>query len=81
MTSAVRALEGICADPRGAARAARGSAGPAGRQAGSVIILDSTDSDATVRGLVRSGITFTDLEVTGAGLEDAFLALTSEEHQ
>jgi ABC-2 type transport system ATP-binding protein len=51
------------------------------RQADGVIILDSTDSDATVRGLVRSGITFTDLEVTGAGLEDAFLALTSEEHQ
>ena len=46
-----------------------------------MIILDSTDSDATVRGLVRSGTTFTDLEVTSAGLEDAFLALTSEEHQ
>jgi ABC-2 type transport system ATP-binding protein len=50
------------------------------QQADGVIILDSTDSDATVRGLVRSDITFTDLEVTGAGLEDAFLALTSEEH-
>jgi len=44
-----------------------------------VISLDSTDADATVRGLVRSGTTFTDLEVTSAGLEDAFLALTSEE--
>jgi len=44
-----------------------------------VISLDSTDSDATVRGLVRSGAPFTDLEVTGAGLEDAFLALTCEE--
>jgi ABC-2 type transport system ATP-binding protein len=50
------------------------------RQAGEDISLDSTDSDATVRGLILSGITFTDLEVTGAGLEDAFLALTSEEH-
>ena len=44
------------------------------------ICLDSTDADATVRELVRSGTTFTDLEVTSAGLEDAFLALTSEEY-
>ena len=49
------------------------------RQAGGVISLDSTDSDATVRGLVRSGASFTDLEVTSAGLADAFLALTREE--
>jgi ABC-2 type transport system ATP-binding protein len=49
------------------------------RQADGVISLDSTDSDATVRGLVGSGTTFTDLEVTSAGLEDAFLALTCEE--
>jgi ABC-2 type transport system ATP-binding protein len=49
------------------------------RQADGVISLDSTDSDATVRGLVQSGTTFTDLEVTSAGLADAFLALTCEE--
>jgi ABC-2 type transport system ATP-binding protein len=49
------------------------------RQADGVISLGSTDSDATVRGLVRSGTTFTDLEVISAGLEDAFLALTCEE--
>jgi ABC-2 type transport system ATP-binding protein len=49
------------------------------RQADGVISLDSTDSDATVRGLVRSGTAFTDLEVTSAGLADAFLALTCEE--
>jgi ABC-2 type transport system ATP-binding protein len=49
------------------------------RQADGVISLDSTDSDATVRALVRSGTTFTDLEVISAGLEDAFLALTCEE--
>ena len=49
------------------------------RQADGVISLDSTDSDATVRGLVQSGTTFTDLEVTSAGLADAFLALTREE--
>ena len=50
------------------------------RQDGDVISLDSTDADATVRGLVGSGTAFTDLEVTSAGLEDAFLALTSEEY-
>ncbi|HTZ26161.1 MAG TPA: ABC transporter ATP-binding protein [Streptosporangiaceae bacterium] len=49
------------------------------RRVGGEISLDSTDSDATVRGLVLSGTTFTDLEVTGAALEDAFLALTCEE--
>jgi ABC-2 type transport system ATP-binding protein len=49
------------------------------QQTDGVISLDSTDADATVRGLVRSGAAFTDLEVTSAGLEDAFLALTSEE--
>jgi len=49
------------------------------RQAGGEISLDSTDSDATVRGLILSGTTFTDLEVSGAALEDAFLALTCEE--
>jgi ABC-2 type transport system ATP-binding protein len=49
------------------------------RQADGMISLDSTDSDATVRGLVQSGTTFTDLEVTSAGLADAFLALTCEE--
>ena len=50
------------------------------RQDGGVISLDSTDADATVRGLVGSGTAFTDLEVTSAGLEEAFLALTSEEY-
>jgi ABC-2 type transport system ATP-binding protein len=49
------------------------------RQADGEISLDSSDADATVRGLVMSGTTFTDLEVTGAALEDAFLALTREE--
>jgi ABC-2 type transport system ATP-binding protein len=49
------------------------------RQADGEISLDSTDADATVRALVLSGTTFTDLEVTGAALEDAFLALTCEE--
>jgi len=43
---------------------------------GSCVTLDSLDADATVRALVRYKIAFRDLEVTGAGLEDAFLALT-----
>jgi ABC-2 type transport system ATP-binding protein len=43
---------------------------------GSGVTLGSLDADATVRALVRHGIAFSDLEVTGAGLEDAFVALT-----
>jgi ABC-2 type transport system ATP-binding protein len=40
------------------------------------VTLGSLDADATVRALVRHRVAFTDLEVTGAGLEDAFVALT-----
>lgn len=47
--------------------------------ANGTVILDSTDADATVRGLYRSSIAFSCLEVTAAGLEAAFLTLTSEE--
>ncbi len=43
---------------------------------GKGVALASLDADATVRALVRHHISFTDLEVTGAGLEDAFVALT-----
>jgi len=42
------------------------------------VMLDTTDADATVRALYQSSIDFSGLEVT-AGLEAAFLALTSEE--
>jgi ABC-2 type transport system ATP-binding protein len=42
-------------------------------------VLASDDSDATVRALVLSGRSYRDLEVVGAGLEAAFLALTSKE--
>jgi ABC-2 type transport system ATP-binding protein len=45
---------------------------------GSEVVLDSLDADATVRCLVASGIAFTDIEVTGADLEQAFVALTSD---
>lgn len=37
------------------------------------------DADATVRELVRSSLPFSQLEVRGASLEEAFLALTSQE--
>lgn len=43
---------------------------------GKAVVLDSLDADATVRALVESRIAFKDLELTGAGLEEAFVALT-----
>jgi ABC-2 type transport system ATP-binding protein len=43
---------------------------------GTCVTLSSLDADATVKALVRNRISFSDLEVTGAGLEDAFVALT-----
>ncbi|MGO8863640.1 MAG: ABC transporter ATP-binding protein [Acidimicrobiales bacterium] len=43
---------------------------------GAGVTLISLDADATTRDLVRSGIPFKNLEVTGACLEDAFVALT-----
>lgn len=43
---------------------------------GTGVVLDSLDADATVRALVASPVDFRDLEVTGAGLEEAFVALT-----
>jgi ABC-2 type transport system ATP-binding protein len=46
------------------------------RICGTGVTLISLDADATARDLVRSGVDFKDLEVTGACLEDAFVALT-----
>jgi ABC-2 type transport system ATP-binding protein len=43
---------------------------------GSGVTLISLDADATARDLVRANIAFRDLEVTGACMEDAFVALT-----
>ena len=40
------------------------------------VTLGSLDADATVRALVRHQIDFSDLEVIGGALEDAFVALT-----
>ncbi len=48
---------------------------------GTTVTLNCLDADASIRALVRSGVEFRDLEVTGAGLEEAFLALTSETGQ
>jgi ABC-2 type transport system ATP-binding protein len=45
---------------------------------GTRAFLRSDDSDATVRALITSGRPFADLEIAGAGLEEAFLALTSD---
>ena len=45
---------------------------------GSEVVLDSLDADATVRALVASGMAFSDIEVTGADLEQAFVALTCD---
>ena len=42
--------------------------------------LRSDDSDATVAALVHSGRSFANLDVNGAGLEEAFLALTGRSH-
>jgi ABC-2 type transport system ATP-binding protein len=43
---------------------------------GTTVAIDSLDADATLRALVHEGVAFRDLEVTGAGLEQAFMALT-----
>jgi ABC-2 type transport system ATP-binding protein len=46
---------------------------------GTSVRLDSLDADATVRDLVSRRVGFRQLEVTGAGLEEAFIALTGRE--
>lgn len=43
---------------------------------GTGVSIDSLDADATIRDLVGRGVAFRDLEVIGAGLEQAFVALT-----
>jgi ABC-2 type transport system ATP-binding protein len=44
---------------------------------GDRVTVRTTDSDAVVRGLYGAGLDLRDLEIRGAGLEEAFLALTS----
>jgi ABC-2 type transport system ATP-binding protein len=43
---------------------------------GTGVSIDSLDADATIRDLVGRGVGFRDLEIIGAGLEQAFVALT-----
>jgi len=43
------------------------------------VVLATRDADATVRALVADGIDFSDLQVHGASLEEAFLALTTHQ--
>ena len=44
---------------------------------GADVALTTADADATVRGLYRTDVPVRDLSVTGADLEDAFIALTT----
>ena len=46
---------------------------------GEAIILACTDSDAAVRALLHAFPAIRDLEITGAGLEEAFLQLTRDQ--
>jgi len=46
---------------------------------GTGVSLVSLDADSTIRALVTTEIQFRDLEVTGAGLEQAFIALTESD--
>jgi ABC-2 type transport system ATP-binding protein len=46
---------------------------------GTSVRLDSLDADATVRDLVEHRVAFRQLDVTGAGLEEAFIELTGRE--
>ena len=45
---------------------------------GAGVVLTTTDADLTVRALLTSDPTAVDLDVRGAGLEEAFVALTSQ---
>lgn len=46
---------------------------------GQGVTLDSLDADATIRAMVKHRIAFRELEITGAGLEEAFVALTEKD--
>ena len=65
------------ADPDGADRLRRLPGVIGVDRRGDDVALLSHDADETVRGLVAAGIAFRHLEVAGADLDTAFLALTS----
>jgi ABC-2 type transport system ATP-binding protein len=45
---------------------------------GEAVVLHCTDSDAAIRALLTAYPTASDLEIAGAGLEQAFLLLTGD---
>jgi ABC-2 type transport system ATP-binding protein len=45
---------------------------------GDAVVLHCTDSDAAIRALLREYPTVSDIEIAGAGLEEAFLMLTGD---
>ena len=45
---------------------------------GDAVVLRCTDSDAAIRALLQRYPDARDIEITGAGLEEAFLELTRE---
>jgi ABC-2 type transport system ATP-binding protein len=45
---------------------------------GDAVILSCTDSDAAIRALLAAHPEAHDIEIRGAGLEEAFLALTGD---
>ncbi|MER7543862.1 ATP-binding cassette domain-containing protein [Actinomadura sp.] len=68
----------VAFDLDGPAAALDGLPGVVGSEVrGRRVLLHTTDSDATVLALAEAGMV-RDLEVTGAGLEEAFLALTGQ---
>jgi ABC-2 type transport system ATP-binding protein len=46
---------------------------------GEAVVLQCTDSDAAIRALLRAFPAVRDIEITGAGLEQAFLQLTGDD--
>ena len=48
---------------------------------GETVILTCSDSDAAIRALLERYDDAHDIEITGAGLEQAFVALTSDQPQ
>jgi ABC-2 type transport system ATP-binding protein len=46
---------------------------------GDAVVLHCTDSDAAIRALLREYPTVSDIEIAGAGLEEAFLLLTGDQ--
>jgi ABC-2 type transport system ATP-binding protein len=46
---------------------------------GESVVLHCTDSDAAIRALLRDYPSASDIEIAGAGLEEAFLLLTGDQ--